>query len=88
MSKIYITQFDHDQLMKLLGKKKPHDDFDKALLEELERAEIVDAEQIPPDVITMNSTVRVTHLDTNVPNVYTIVFPSGDHRGAAADPSR
>lgn len=58
MAKIYITQFDYDRLMKLLDKKKPHDDFDKALLYELQRGEIVEPKNIPPDVITMNSHVR------------------------------
>jgi regulator of nucleoside diphosphate kinase len=58
MSKIYITQFDYDRLKKLLDKKRPHDDFDKALLIELDRGEIVESKDIPPDVITMNSHVR------------------------------
>lgn len=58
MSKIYITQFDHDRLKELLNNKRPHDDFDKALNYELERAEIVKPKDIPPDVITMNSHVR------------------------------
>lgn len=55
---IVITQHDHDRLMKLLAQRKPHDDFDKALLAELKRGKIVDPEDIPPDVITMNSHVR------------------------------
>lgn len=58
MTKIYITRFDYDRLMKLLNKKKPHDDFDKALLYELGRGEIVESKDIPPDVITMNSHVK------------------------------
>jgi regulator of nucleoside diphosphate kinase len=58
MSKIYITQFDKDRLMKLLDKKKPHDDFDKALLVELNKGDVVDPKDIPPDVITMNSEIR------------------------------
>lgn len=58
MGKIHITQFDKDRLMKLLDKKKPHDDFDKALLVELDRGELVNPTDIPPDVITMNSEIR------------------------------
>ena len=60
MSKIFITQFDYDRLKKLLDKKKPHDDYDKALLAELEKGEIVEPASIPPNVITMNSHVRFT----------------------------
>lgn len=58
MAKIYITQFDYDRLTHLLDNKKPHDDFDKALLKELEGGEIVEPKNVPPDVITMNTHVR------------------------------
>lgn len=74
MTKIYITQFDYDRLMKLLEKKKPHDDFDKALLYELERGEIVEPKDIPHDVITMNSHVEFTDEHDNDWD-YWLVFP-------------
>lgn len=60
MIQIIITQYDYDRLMKLLAKKKPHNDFDKALLAELEKGKIVDPKDVPPDVITMNSQVHFT----------------------------
>jgi regulator of nucleoside diphosphate kinase len=60
LTKIYITKFDYERLKKILGKKKPHDDFDKALIYELERGEIVDPKDIPADIITMNSHIRFT----------------------------
>lgn len=60
MTKIYITQFDYDRLKGLLAKKIPHDDFDKALLYELERAEIVEPKDIPPDVITRSKPMATT----------------------------
>jgi len=74
MGKIYITQFDKDRLMKLLGKKKPHDDFDKALLVELDRGEIVNSRDVPPDVITMNSEIRFTD-EQGDDWEYWLVFP-------------
>ena len=58
MAQIYITQPDNDKLRKLLINREPHDDYDRALLHELERAQIVKPYEIPPDVITMNSHVR------------------------------
>lgn len=58
MGKIFITQYDYDRLVKLLRKKKPLDDFDKALQYELTRGEVVDPKDIPPNVITMNSHVE------------------------------
>ena len=45
------------------------------LEEELERAEVVTPEKIPPDVITMNSQVRIHDLDAGRQAVYTLVFP-------------
>lgn len=60
--------------MKLLDKKKPHDDFDKALLVELERGEIVNPKDVPPDVITMNSEIRFTD-EQGDDWKYWLVFP-------------
>lgn len=72
--KIYLTQFDLDRLTKLLNKKSPHDDYDKALVAELSKAEIVDSQSIPSNVITMNS--RVKFKDEHGENLdYWIVFP-------------
>jgi regulator of nucleoside diphosphate kinase len=74
MTKIYITQFDFDRLQNQLAKSKPHDDFDKALLVELEKAEIVEPKNIPPDTITMNSHVQfVDEFDNDWD--YWLVFP-------------
>lgn len=74
MTQIYITRFDHDRLTSLLAKKKPHDDFDKALLAELAKAEIVEPDNIPADVITMNSHIRFTDEHNNDWD-YWLVFP-------------
>ena len=42
---------------------------------ELDRGEIVKPEEIPSDVITMNSTFRLRDLDNGEEAVYTLVFP-------------
>jgi regulator of nucleoside diphosphate kinase len=74
MSKVYITRYDYDRLIKLLAGKKPHDDFDKALVVELTKAEIIDPKDTPPDVITMNSQIRFT--DESMEDwEYWLVFP-------------
>ncbi len=74
MAQIFITQHDHDRLLKLLNKKKPHDEFDKALLGELEKGKIVESKDIPADVITMNSQIRFS--DENGKSwEYWLVFP-------------
>ncbi|HJT50719.1 MAG TPA: nucleoside diphosphate kinase regulator [Nitrosospira sp.] len=45
------------------------------LLAELERAEIVEPEQIPPSVVTMNSTVRFSMDSSGAEFCLTLVYP-------------
>ena len=78
--KIYITEFDLKRLRGLI--KHAKESWDKraiqhldALEEELDRAEVVKPEQIPADVITMNSTFRLKDLQTGEDADYTLVFP-------------
>ncbi len=58
MNRLTITQFDYDRLMKRLEKKKPHDEYDKALLAELKKDKIVEPKDVPPDAVTMNSQIK------------------------------
>ncbi len=48
----------------------------ESLEEELARAEIVSPEDIPPDVVTMNSKVVLRDIDTSERMTYTLVFPN------------
>jgi regulator of nucleoside diphosphate kinase len=80
-SKIYITDFDLRRLKGFIkfaeerwGKRVVP--YLEELDEELERAEVVRPEEIPFEVITMNSTFRLSDLDTGEEVVYTLVFPS------------
>src|SRR5687768_76358 len=79
-NKIYISEFDKKRLKGLI--KFAEERWDKRVMnyleeldEELDRAEIVKPEEIPTDVITMNSTFRLTNLDSGGEDVYTLVFP-------------
>jgi regulator of nucleoside diphosphate kinase len=76
---IVITESNRNRLEELLGYAHgltPRDRrYLESLEEELDRAEVVAANEIPPDVITMNSRVRVRDLDSGMERVYTIVFP-------------
>jgi regulator of nucleoside diphosphate kinase len=47
----------------------------ESLAAELDRGIRVAPTEIPPDVVTMNSRVRLVDLDTNEEMVYTLVFP-------------
>ena len=77
--KIVITKSDFDNLERLLNSLRgvrQHDAHHiEALGQELEKAIIVDKTEVPPDVVTMNSRVRVRDLATRAEFVWAIVFP-------------
>jgi len=79
-SAVTISTIDHFRLQELLLVAKqfasPQPDFNGDLESELRRASIVPPDQIPPYVVTMNTQVRVTDLDTGKSRNYTLVFPS------------
>lgn len=74
MPHIVMTQFDYDRINELLASKKPLDEYDEALLAELDKAEIVEPKEIPADVITMNSHVRFRD-GKGKTREYWLVFP-------------
>jgi len=55
---ITISSLDVERLEALIGATWPEDNTSRALLDELARADIVAPEDMPPGVVTMNSTVR------------------------------
>lgn len=77
---IYITDADLQRLQSLVEERLGQPSRENRLLEELEsellRAELVSPQDIPPDVITMNSTVRLQDLATKKELEYTLVYPS------------
>ena len=75
MNTIYITKNDHRKLIDLIDKKWPNDDNDEALLKELEEAIIVEPEKMPNNVITMNSLVNFTDVESGASLKYWLVFP-------------
>jgi regulator of nucleoside diphosphate kinase len=77
---IVITEADHDKLRRLIaGRRGSGADADhlRELENELERADVLDDKQtIPPDVITMNTEVRLLDMDSGEIKVYKLVLPS------------
>ena len=75
-TRIVLTSRDFDRLEALLD-SLPRNGFpDKANLQtELKRAEVVPPEKIPPDVVTMNSTVRFTIAGSSEDFRLTLVYP-------------
>ncbi len=74
---IYITRHDMQRLRELLEnpdlmQQKP---YLEPLRRELDRADVVEPAAIPSDTITMNSTVRLTDIQTGEELVLTLTYP-------------
>lgn len=73
---IVLTSLDFDRLETLLGSLPASQFPNKPALEgELERAQVVSSEQVPPNVVTMNSTVRFTIAQSGEEFTLTLVYP-------------
>ena len=77
---IHITKFDMDRLSELIDGLRLSPKANQANLDllekELYRGVLVDPQDIPHDVITMNSKVSITDTDSGEKMTYTLVFPS------------
>jgi regulator of nucleoside diphosphate kinase len=78
---IYITTSDYQRLSTLVERSRDRNgDADRQYLDQLEeelaRAEVVDPKDIPGDVITMRSKVRLKDLKSGQTVMYALVFPS------------
>jgi regulator of nucleoside diphosphate kinase len=76
---IIISTEDYQQLEVLLASKVARvvngsDRLDE-LQTELDRAQIIPQDDVPSDVVTMNSTVSLRDLGTNEVETYTLVLP-------------
>jgi regulator of nucleoside diphosphate kinase len=84
MKEIFITQHDLARLTDLiLNSRSFSDGFANShlrnLARELNLAKIVDSRNIPDDVVTMNSKVRLLELPSEQTFIYTLVFPSDEN---------
>lgn len=83
-NQIHITKPDHLRLtaiMESIGPANKQLQRWAALLEqELDRANIVNSDEIPKNVITLHSRVRLRDLDANESQVYKLVLPSEARR--------
>jgi regulator of nucleoside diphosphate kinase len=77
---IWVTDVDLQRLRKLLEGTRMWSTRDREHLEqlheELGRAHVVPAPDIPPDVVTMHSRLRLRDVDSGKDMVFTLVFPS------------
>ena len=77
---IYVTEPDYQRLTALIEVTRERNGIDKQYLNkleaELDRAEIVGPKDMPVDVITMRSKVRLKDLVSGESNTYSLVFPT------------
>lgn len=76
--KILVTHFDYNRLKQMVSdytKENKTDANMDDLLGEIERAQKVDSNQIPPNVVTMNSKIEIKNLDEIDFQEFQLVFP-------------
>ncbi|MEB2343849.1 MAG: nucleoside diphosphate kinase regulator [Deltaproteobacteria bacterium] len=78
---LIVSRFDLERLERLLDRVGGGENLD-LLRAELDRADVVEPKDVPPDVVTMNSQVRVVDEATGEESELRLVFP------AAADAER
>jgi len=71
-----LSSLDVDRIERLLEKDEYHAmPGVEQLMQELDRANVVDPEEIPPNVVTMNSIVRFREVDSGKAHEMTLVYP-------------
>ena len=75
---LLISSYDKKRIMRLLRSGDVSSEVREELDDltwEIQRAAEVRPQEVPPDLVTMNSSVRVSDLETSTSALYTIVFP-------------
>lgn len=79
MNRIIVSKLDFTRIHKSISDAKRNKTIDMneadVLLNELHSAEIVEPENVPDDVVTMNSIVKITFLNSNRSIQFQIVYP-------------
>ncbi len=80
-TRIYVSENDRALLAELplygpQGESSPYAQFIRILKAELKKARILPADQMPDDVVTINSKVWFTYLDGEVTDTLTLVMPA------------
>jgi len=80
LKKIIITKADHERLNDLFLSSFVDAIRDKPYLSDLRReldvANVVEPAEVPCDVITMNSTIRLRDMKTKETETFTLVYPN------------
>jgi regulator of nucleoside diphosphate kinase len=77
MNPIYLTEKDYERLHSLVQVQRQNGGAAAVdgLCKELKRAKVVASEEVPEDVVTMNSVVRLKDMKTGNAMEITVVYP-------------
>lgn len=85
---IFITDYDKQRLEELVAVAEDFGNDGRkdlsTLRGELARANVLPCKDIPPDVVTMNSKVRLRDMETSEEMTYALVFPKDSDFAAGA----
>lgn len=73
---VLMSHRDYERLYQLLDRLSGQKDLAANLVNELDRATLVEAEDVPDTVVTMNSKVRFLNEDTHKEHELELVFPN------------
>ncbi|MAX67753.1 MAG: nucleoside diphosphate kinase regulator [Bacteriovoracaceae bacterium] len=79
--RIFITEKDYLRLTNLMGSHTDHNFEDLEI--ELDRASIISDNDVPKDLVTMNSKIKFLDLKTNKDSIITIVYPQNSNTNEA-----
>lgn len=91
---MYMTEYDIDRLEAFLEGAKKSYRYDRCVLEnlreEIGKSQIVESRNVPPNIVTINSRVRLRDLDAAQELILTLVLPGSasfeDGRLSVASP--
>ena len=79
MSNIILNRLDYLRIKKCLSDALQHKSINenecKTLMRELDSAKIVDPQDVPGNIVTMNSVVKISFLNNNKQIQFRIVYP-------------
>src|SRR5438045_1083598 len=77
---LILSEVDHQRLAALVESSRAdcreREDYLASLEGELDQARVVSPGEVPPDVVTMNSAVRLRDLSSGEAVTYTLVYPA------------
>ena len=79
MSNIIVNRLDYVRIQKQIDEARENKTIDASeaerLLQELNSATVLDPHEIPGDVVTMNSVVKISFVDSGKQQEFKIVYP-------------